>query len=203
MYLTKMTINPRKRESALCLADRGRLHSKIENSFSGARQRPLWRIDKGNGCYVLLILSNDIPDLAGIENEIGIGDGETVPYDVYLNSVVTDGAILRFRVSVNPTMRRSKDRATVPLNLKRTENHPYSAEDWLTDRLKTAGSEPITVSLSKAESFRIKNGPGRVFNVTYDGILTVKNSELLKDAMQNGIGRKHAYGCGLLTVMPC
>lgn len=203
MYLTRLTVDPNKRESALCLYDRGRLHSKIEDSFVGERQRPLWRLDKEYGRYVLLILSRDIPNLTEIENSIGCGDGRTIPYDDYLNYIITDGAELRFRVSVNPTIRRKKDGATVPLNLKKTENYPYSAEDWLIDKLKTAGSEPISVSYTDSGSFRIKGGAGRVFNVTYEGIIRVTNANALKDAMQKGIGRKHTYGCGLLTVMPC
>ena len=203
MYLSKIIIDPRKRESALCLADRGRLHSKIENAFFGQRQRPLWRLDKEHGQFVLLILSRDIPNLTEIENLIGCGNGRTIPYDEYLNYIVTDGAKLRFRISVNPTIRRGKDGATIPLNLKRTENQPYSAEDWLVDKLKAAGSEPMTFALSDADSLRIKHGSGRVLKVTYDGILTVTNADVLKDAMRKGLGRKHAYGCGLLTVMPC
>ena len=203
MYLTKMTIDPNKRESALCISDRGRLHSKIENSFLGERQRPLWRLDKENGRYVLLIISHDIPNLTSIENAIGTGDGRTIPYEEYLNYVVTDGAELRFRISVNPTIRRKNDGATIPLNLKKTENHPYSASEWLVNRLRLAGGEPITFSITDSDSFSIKQGSGRVFKVTYDGILVVKNANSLKDAMRNGIGRKHTYGCGMLTVMPC
>ena len=203
MYLTKITIDPTKRESALCLSDRGRLHSKIENSFPGQRQRPLWRLDKDNGSYVLLIFSHDIPNLTEIESAIGCGNGRTISYDEYLNYVITDGAQLRFRITVNPTIRRKKDGATIPLNLKRTENQPYSAEDWLIDKLRRAGSEPISFVHIDSGSFRIKQGQGRVFRVTYEGILTVKNTNEFKNAIRNGIGRKHTYGCGLLTVMPC
>ena len=37
--------------------------------------------------------------------------------------------------------------------------------------------------------------------VTFEGILTVTNEALLRDALQNGIGREKAYGCGMMTVL--
>ena len=73
MYLTKITIDPTKRESALCLSDRGRLHSKIENSFPGQRQRSILRLEKDTGSYVLLHFSYVIPNLQEIQICVGCG----------------------------------------------------------------------------------------------------------------------------------
>jgi len=203
MYLSRITLDSSKRETARALSERGRLHSLIEDSFTGPRQHPLWRVDKEMGIYTLLIVSTDIPDLGKIEKAIGSGDGRTIPYDEYSPKIVNENEVLRFRISVNPTIRRSKDGATVPLNLHRTENQPYSSEDWVREKLKTAGVEVIKIEVVDFRSIRVKCGKGLVFKVTYDGLLKIADSEKFREAMLTGIGRKKAYGCGLITVMPC
>ena len=37
--------------------------------------------------------------------------------------------------------------------------------------------------------------------VTYEGMLTVTDAELFRQALTQGIGREKAYGMGLLTIM--
>lgn len=41
----------------------------------------------------------------------------------------------------------------------------------------------------------------RILSVTYEGVLTVTDEELLKVALTNGIGREKAYGLGILTIV--
>ena len=41
----------------------------------------------------------------------------------------------------------------------------------------------------------------RILSVTYEGVLTVTDEELLKVALTNGIGREKAYGLGMLTIV--
>ena len=38
--------------------------------------------------------------------------------------------------------------------------------------------------------------------VTYEGILTVTDPEVFREGLTCGIGKKKAYGCGLMTVIP-
>ena len=38
-------------------------------------------------------------------------------------------------------------------------------------------------------------------SVTYEGILTIENVALFREALKNGIGRGKAYGMGLLTII--
>ena len=42
----------------------------------------------------------------------------------------------------------------------------------------------------------------RLVKATYEGILTVKSADLLKDVLTKGMGKKRAYGFGLMTVIP-
>jgi CRISPR system Cascade subunit CasE len=36
----------------------------------------------------------------------------------------------------------------------------------------------------------------------FDGIAVIKDAELVRAAVQTGIGRGKAYGCGLLSIAP-
>ena len=41
-----------------------------------------------------------------------------------------------------------------------------------------------------------------IVSATYEGILTITDLEKFKAALINGIGKKKAYGCGFLTIIP-
>lgn len=49
-----------------------------------------------------------------------------------------------------------------------------------------------------------KENPDRInlASVTYEGILTITDLEKFKQTLQKGIGKKKAYGFGLLTIIP-
>ena len=62
MYLTRVAIDTKRRETMRALASPGILHGAVERCFTGERKRRLWRIDAlQHGTYVL-ILSEDAPD---------------------------------------------------------------------------------------------------------------------------------------------
>lgn len=199
MYLTKINLDLTRQETAKAFFDRGRFHSLIESCFSGGRQHALWRLDKDDNGYSILLLSREIPDLTHIEMAVGKGDGRTLEYDGYMDLVSEDENILRFRISVNPTV--CWEGARIPLNLRRTELHPYCAEDWLRDRLKKCGAEVLESEVIDNRTIRIKHGKGRLFKVTYEGTLKVIDHNSFRNLLEKGIGHGKAYGCGLLSVM--
>ena len=41
-----------------------------------------------------------------------------------------------------------------------------------------------------------------IVSATYEGILTITDLEKFKASLINGIGKKKAYGCGFLTIIP-
>lgn len=199
MYLTKINLDLNKQETAKAFYDRGRFHSLIESGFPGERQHPLWRLEKdGRGCSILL-LSRDIPNLVRLENAVGKGDAKTVDYDGYLDFVSENERVLQFRASVNPTVCKGGTR--IPLNLRRTDQHPYCAEDWLRDRMKNCGAEVLESEVIDNRTISIKKGKGKIFKVTYDGTLRVIDQNRFRGLLENGIGHGKAYGCGLLSVM--
>lgn len=42
----------------------------------------------------------------------------------------------------------------------------------------------------------------RLIKATYEGILTIRDEETFREVLSKGIGKKRAYGFGLMTVIP-
>ena len=80
-------------------------------------------------------------------------------------------------------------------------------KEWLQTRAVHNGfslnEEDFTVVHSQWNIFRKNHSQDakvRLLAVTYEGILTVTDTELFCKALTEGIGRGKAYGMGLLTV---
>lgn len=201
MYLSKVRLDMTKRETNRCFYDRGRFHSFIENSFSGGRQHALWRVDQDQKGFHILVLSHDLPDFTDLIYEIGEGNAQTVDYDPFIESISREGTQLRFLIAVNPVICKNGDR--IPLNVKRTANRNYCAEDWLKDRLNVNGASMLKANAVDSRTVNIKEGKGKFFQVTYQGNLLVTDQGNFSEMIRNGLGHAKAYGCGLLSVMPC
>lgn len=201
MYLSKVILDTSKKETSFCFYDRGRFHSVIENCFNGDRQHPLWRLEKGKSGYELIVLSNDAPDFTALINKIGNGDPRIIDYDPFIDAVCETGKTFEFLISVNPVI--CKDGARIPLNLKKTGAHDYCADDWLKDRLENNGAELLKKEVVDSRTVNIKSGKGKIFKVTYRGVLKVTDQNKFRELLQKGLGHAKAYGCGLMSVLPC
>ncbi len=204
MYISRIQLNPKKRETAKALQNREILHSAMERSINGDRPHILWRLEPNMS---ILAVSKDIPYLGDIQ--LLYGDDSVRPesksYDDYLDTI-SSGNLMRFTVAVNPVINKkdgSKNGKDVPLNLRRTEKYPFSAEDWTRKKLNEYGTEVEEIKDINHETvFFYKNGIRiPIFIVTYAGIFRVKDPELVRKAMKTGIGGKKSYGCGLLTAV--
>ena len=109
----------------IALANPQRFHGAVEQAFPGERRRRLWRLDPLGGKLYLMILSEDAPDLSGIEEQFGSGEpGETKSYDPLLERILPD-SVWRFRLTANPTVssasfmvKSSLEQASAPLLLR-------------------------------------------------------------------------------------
>lgn len=205
MYLSRVMLNMKNRNTIKAFNSPNIFHGAVESCFNGERKRNLWRIDSLNGQLYILILSEDIPDLDSFCRQFGYDDGlqQTKSYDSLLNRI-SDGGRWRFRITANPTKsifeKDSGKRGKVTSLVNIDEQ-----KKWLVEK-----SEKNGFSL-EANSFDVvqkkwlcfyKNGGNKIslLSVTYEGFLTVNNSEFFKNAILNGIGREKAYGMGLLTI---
>ena len=200
MYLSKVELDTKKRETSRALYDRGKLHSILEDCFPGERQHPLWRLEANQGSYSLIILSNDKPDFESLYLRIGRGIGKTIDYTPFLTMVCDEGRILNYLISFNPVI--CKNGSRIPLNLKRTTNRNYCAEDWLKDRLEKNGAKVLEAFSKDSGTVRIKEGKGRIFIATYQGRLVITDPARFRNVLENGLGHAKAFGCGLISVLP-
>ena len=77
--------------------------------------------------------------------------------------------------------------------------------EWLINQSKKKGFQLLEsqfdVVRSEWKVFKKDGKENRILAVTYEGILTVTDAELFRQALQCGIGREKAYGMGLITVV--
>ncbi len=204
MIISKIQLDPRKRDTAKALQNRGLFHSAMEDSVGGERPHILWRLEPNMS---ILAVSKDIPFLGDIQNRFGDSFSKPVskPYDAYLDSIA-DGDLMKFTITVNPVINvsnGSKNGKDVPLNLRRTPKYPFCAEDWMIKKLEERGVEVREIRDIAHETvyFIKRNRRIPIFMVTYSGVFHVRESKELKDAMITGIGGKKTYGCGLLSAV--
>ncbi|MEN6584211.1 MAG: type I-E CRISPR-associated protein Cas6/Cse3/CasE [Armatimonadota bacterium] len=206
MYLSRVELNQFRRKTQQALASPHIMHGMVEASFpkSSDRQRTLWRLDSFRGALHLLLLSHDRPDLSHVVENCGWGDCDqewvTRNYDGFLESLQT-GQVWRFRLCANPVHSvgcGDNERGTVYAHVTVEQQMK-----WLYDR---AGKNGFDISggadIVARDVKEFKRGGARVTigTAAFEGVLTVTDSVLFRNALVNGIGRAKAYGCGLLTL---
>jgi CRISPR system Cascade subunit CasE len=78
---------------------------------------------------------------------------------------------------------------------------------YLLDRSEKNGfiineEEVNVVERGYVEFKKPKNKSIRLVKVVYEGILTIKDVDIFRNILINGIGKKKAYGFGMITVIP-
>lgn len=231
IYLSRCALNPRRRGAARLLASMERMHAAIlQNCFhesqweGGEPPRILWRLDRHQKGYYLYIQSPIRPDLTQLAEEAGWPEIESAygvkSYQHFLERLA-EGLSWNFRLVATPT------RAVKSEGAKRSKRIPIVRDEnriqWLASRaegwgfeipqvpvnLSEGGATDLAVAIVEKERIRFQRGkaekPGSLVTlnrVAFEGILTVKNPEVLRSAMLNGLGAAKAYGCGLLTLAP-
>jgi len=208
MYLSRVELDTSLRNTKRAMVHLEMMHAAIERSSEEGRN--LWRIDKLNGKYYLLVLSQELPDLGILQEQFGRPDcpGESKDYTKFVGQI-KEGQRWRFRLKANPVHAvkdsregRGKTIAHVSEKWQR---------EWLMKRAEKNGFslEEDSFEITDVQWFRFgKNGAAPRSNkqisikaVTFEGVLTVSNEELFKGALIGGIGREKAYGCGMMTLM--
>lgn len=185
-------------------------HSWVEESFpqeieSNSRSRKLWRIDHLYGKNYLLLVSEEKPDLNLLERYGVKGSGETKNYDHFLGKL-ENGMHAKFKVCLNPTIATKKD----PDKNNRGKIVPLKSEDFekfLLDRSEKNGftlkEDDFIISERKYVDFQHNKNAKRIKLdiVTYEGRLTINDKEKMIKTLTKGIGKKKAYGFGLITII--
>lgn len=215
MYLSRVEIDINNRRKMKDLTHLGCYHAWVEDSFPNSstnenRPRKLWRIDNIYDKYYLLVLSERKPDIEKLE-KYGLESSAGVKaYDEFLDSL-KEGMRAKFKIKLN-TVRAYKDEKNPN---KRGRIMPVPSDklnEFLIDKAARNGFE---VKLGEFEISKIdkeyfmhtdkgetKKSKKDIVSATYEGILTITDLEKFKTALINGIGKKKAYGCGFLTIIP-
>lgn len=210
MYLSRVEIDRNNRQKIKDLTHLGAYHNWVEQSFPDElkqeiRTRKLWRVDRLDGKDYLLIVSSSTPDLKDLERYGVEGSAASKNYDRFLDSL-RNGQVMRFRVVLNPVVAKletpsSKRGRLLPLLseadqlnffMKRTHSNGFSVEANDVMLVET-GFEVLKKSHQRAV---------RLKKASYEGKLTISDVEVFRNTLIKGMGRKKAYGFGMMTVIP-
>jgi len=208
MYLSRIKLNTSLRKTMQAMASPNLFHGAIENAENGERTRKLWRLDNLYGDKYLLILSEEIINFSTVSEQFGFGsEYECKCYDSLLERI-TNGSKWHFRLKANPIVQSKNIPAENGRGKVLAHISTAHQEEWLKRQSIKNG-----FSLSEGEWLvtesrwymfkknREQKNKIKLLSVTYEGILTVTDSETFKKALINGIGREKAYGMGFLTVV--
>lgn len=211
MYLSRIALNAKRRETMQALVIPPLMHGAVEQSIKGERQRNLWRVDwMGDNCF-LLVLSVEQPDFTHLVRQFGYIDHEpgweTKNYKPLL-AKLQEGDTWNFRLRANPIQSSFKDKDE---GTGRGKVHAHVTQEqqrqWLIKRSEKCGfklnEETFDVTHTQWEKFpKSRNGAREVTirTATFEGLLTITNLEQFTASLTTGIGRAKAYGCGLLTI---
>ncbi len=210
MLLSRVKLDPKRRETMKALASPNLIHGAVEQSFPGLRERRLWRIDVLAGNMYLLLLSRESPDMTALFRQFGPEAEEpaweTRDYTPLLERI-SEGSRWRFRLTANPTVSKAKKEGAVARGKVYGHITPEYQMKWLTDRAQKHGFhvEENSSQIVRSEWQHFRKGtdgrrPVTLLSVTFEGHLTVTDPALFRDVLVNGLGRGKAYGLGMMTV---
>jgi CRISPR system Cascade subunit CasE len=210
MYLTRVKLDIKRRETMRALSSPNLFHGAIEDSFGRDRERKLWRIDLFRGDYYLLIVSGRKPEYNDLVRQFGKADElgyDCRDYDPFLK-IITEGSCWHFRLTANPV--KSLMHSNADMKLRGTVNaHVTEAyqKEWLLKRAEKKGfyllADEFDAVNHKWYTFRKGSGGHPLvsfISVTYEGILRVQDPDKFRDLLCTGIGREKAYGQGMMTI---
>lgn len=209
MYLSRVEVDENNLRKIRDLTHLGAFHSWVEDSFpeeteNGTRTRKLWRLDRLQGHLYLLVVSETKPVLSRLE-KYGVPEtAQSKSYDAFL-ARIQNGSHYYFKAVLNPV------HSVYDAEGKRGRVYPeITAEQQISYLERQAEKngfqlipETYHITERKYEVLKKKNErPVRLSKVTYEGKLVVTEAVDFREALVKGIGKKKAYGFGLMTVIP-
>ena len=206
MYLACVTINFAHPRMMKALANPYLLHQWVWSAFpdraDGGAGRILYRLEqrRENKSLRLLVLSEHMPNHARWSADHLALDVQARPYQPQY----TVGDRLIFRLRANPTKRLPAHREDKLAGKRVQLLTEVQQQAWLVQHAARLGFQVGACRISGTERMvchKVKDGPQLVHQaVTFDGILTVTDPALFRQALEGGIGSGKGFGFGLLSV---
>lgn len=225
--LTKVILNPNRRQGRKLLANPQAMHAAVLSAFppdiDESQSRVLWRVDGAEHQRTLYIVGPEKPDGKHIAEQAGwdTRPAQSLDYERFLGAL-TKGQRWQFELVANPTY------AEAQTNRERGKVKAHVTADqqlgWLYQRCQSAGfalaprvgdgtvaererdrwSVEEETAIVERRTLDFRKGSGRknvrIVTARYRGTLEVTDPEALRRTLTMGIGRARAYGCGLLTL---
>lgn len=210
MYLSRIELDAKLRETMRALSSPQILHGAIEQGFTDKANRKLWRVDwLDDACY-LLVLSQEKPDYTHIASQFGYPfqqpPWQTKDYN-RLMSRLQRGQQWHFRLRANPTRSSFKEKdKTSGRGKVYAHVTPEQQKQWLLQKAESYGFSLAEDEFNVVNTQRLlfQKGKSRlrvtINTAVFEGHLTITDLERFRHTLLRGIGRAKAYGCGLLTI---
>ena len=201
--LSMLTLNPKSQKCRNDMRNVQSMHRRIMGLFSdtpSAQARKefgvLWRVEPTESSTLLLQSSLE-PDFAFLPD--GYASFEYKNIDAHLSSLQR-GQIVRYRVMLNPvrSSRAGGRNSQTPI--------PFAEHsEWWKSRAEKIGlvslDAPALISQPTKQLRRDGSCPSLpIYSTRVDGIAEIADVDSLRRAIESGVGRAKAWGCGLLTV---
>ena len=206
MYLSRMYLNPQRRQGRALLASPQKMHAAVLSSFPTIPvendERVLWRLDRVHEKCVLYMVSPGVPSFEHLQEQAGWSQQQT--WDTRDYSTLLDrllrGQRYYFRLTANPVVATRVDGKQKRL----PHVTPAQQQQWLLERQERMGillsDDSVQVVGRERLSFDRRGKKVTLVRATFEGMLEVADVEKLKKVLTQGIGKAKGYGCGLLTL---
>jgi len=228
VFLSKLTLNPRDRQTRCDLAQPYEMHRTLWRAFPPREPgRVLFRVDadRFRGKPVVLVQSDGQPEWQSLP-ESGAHYLTTSPEVKEFDPSLATKERLRFRLRANPTKKVGGASKKERLAGKKDHGqriallHEQEQMAWLLDKgegggFRILGDWTLNGGGRKVPNFRVevvpegwvrcgKNGhtEGRFFAVRFDGLLEVTDPGKFLETLRAGIGSAKGFGFGLLSLAP-
>jgi CRISPR system Cascade subunit CasE len=229
MFLSKLVLNTRDRQTRYELARPYEMHRTLMTSYPYSRVENrcdlLFRVEPSRaGPPILLVQTREDPsEWSRLPKSYLVGPAQCKPFDLS----VTPGQRLRFRLRANPTKRvATKNEVLGGVMAGKRVGLTTETEQtrWLLDKGERGGfripgewvnaKRPETNEPLLLPNFRVdvvpegrdRNGKpghaGEFMAVRFEGVLLVTDPETFCATVAGGLGSAKAFGFGLLSVGP-
>ncbi len=222
LFLSRLQLNPYRREVQRDLADCYALHRRLLSAFPQAPDTGkardcfgmLYRVESQHDQAAIILQSAMEPDWLRLPGGYLRQSAEVKPVDA-LFAQIRSGMTLRFRLVANPTRRISAGN-TQEAERWHGKRVAISGEAqqlaWLARKGEQCGFILLPVQAASVNDVRVlpqaESGGQRqgkritLQTVRFDGRLRVTDADRLRQALQDGIGSGKAFGMGLLSIAP-
>lgn len=204
MYLSRLRLN-RSRMALLWVANPYRVHQRLLTACE-ADSHLLFRIEEEQAGAWILTQTLRVADWNRAFGDFPVlaAPPEQKSFDLPLQA----GAIYRFRLLANPTVKKTVEKPDGEPGKTRLGILDEAGQlAWLQRKLEAAGAELLEAQDQPQGLIRSRKGPAKPeagvqthLGVLFEGRLLAHEPDELRLAVQQGIGPAKGYGFGLLSL---